>query len=131
MPNMANITVKKKDGTTDVTWTQLTPSAGDKTPARWSQVVASARANLRPTFESQSRFNANRTARNISFVLKYPEIVQVNGVDTVFATAIMNMQAVVPTNMSSTAIDEFAAQLANTLKASLPQEIIASGYAPA
>lgn len=47
MPNMANITVKKADGTTDVVYTALTPSAGDKTSARWSLTASSTKANLR------------------------------------------------------------------------------------
>lgn len=36
MPQMANITVKKADGTTDVVYTALTPAGGDNSPARWS-----------------------------------------------------------------------------------------------
>lgn len=129
MPQMANIVIKKKDGTTDATWTMLTPSAGDKTPARWSQTAFNARANLRPTLDMQTRFNTNRTARNLSSTMKYPEVQTVSGVEVVTGTAIGNVNCIVPTSMSATAIDEFAAQLANTIKAALFQECIVTGYA--
>lgn len=33
MPTLSNITVKKNDGTTDVIYTGVAPSAGDKSPA--------------------------------------------------------------------------------------------------
>jgi len=49
MPSMANITVKKNDGTTDATYTALTPSAGDKVSAQWRN-------------NSQSTIAANRAA---------------------------------------------------------------------
>jgi len=43
MPTMGNIVVKKADGTTDITYSSVVPSAGDTSPAIWqSQTVGSA-----------------------------------------------------------------------------------------
>lgn len=130
MPNMANLTVKKADGTTDVVYTALAPSAGDKTSARWCLTAASTKANLRPTLECTSRYNNARTARNISFTLKYPEVASVAGVDTIVGTGIVTVQGVVPLQVSDSVLAETIAQAANLFKASLMQDSFKQGYAP-
>lgn len=130
MPNMANITVKKADGTTDVVYTALTPSAGDKTSARWSLTAFSPKANLRPTLECTSRYNNARTARNISLTLKYPEIASIAGVDSIVGTGIVTIQGVVPLQMSDSAVSELVAQAANLFKTTLVQDSYKIGYAP-
>lgn len=130
MPNMANITVKKADGTTDVVYTALTPSAGDKTSARWSLTAFSAKANLRPTLECTSRYNNARTARNISMTLKFPEIASVSGVDNIIGTGIVTIQGVVPLQVSDSVISELVAQSANMFKTVLIQDSFKIGYAP-
>lgn len=130
MPNMANITVKKADGTTDVVYTALTPSAGDKTSARWSLTASSTKANLRPTLECTSRYNNARTARNISMTLKFPEIASVAGVDSVIGTGIVTIQGVVPMQVSDSVISELVAQSANVFKTALVQDSFKIGYAP-
>lgn len=130
MPNMANITVKKADGTTDVVYTALAPSAGDKTSARWCLTAASTKANLRPTLECTSRYNNARTARNISFTLKYPEVSSVAGVDTIIGTGIVTVQGVVPLQVSDSVLAETIAQAANLFKVALMQDSFKQGYAP-
>lgn len=130
MANMANFTVKKSDGVTDVTYTALTPSAGDRTPARWSNLASSTKANLRATVEMSSRFNGNRTARHVTLLMKYPEIVQVNGVDTVAGIGHVTIDAILPLQVSDTALSEVVAQAANAFKATLVQDSFKLGYAP-
>lgn len=46
MPNLANIVVKKFDGTTDITYTGISPQGGSDQPARWaSQSIGVAQAH--------------------------------------------------------------------------------------
>lgn len=130
MPNMANITVKKADGTTDVVYTALTPSAGDKTPARWQNTASHAKAALRATVEMTSRFNPAKTARHVTLLVKYPEVAPVNGVDTVVGIGHMTIDGVIPLQCSDPAIAELVAQAANVFKASLAQDSFKIGYAP-
>lgn len=130
MANMANITVKKNDAVTDVTYTALTPSAGDRTPARWCNLASSTKANLRATVEMSSRYNGNRSARHVTLLVKYPEVVQVGGVDTVAGIGHVTIDAILPLQVSDTAIAEVVAQAANFFKASLTQEAFKLGYAP-
>lgn len=63
MPSMANIIIKKADGTTDITYTALTPSSGDKVPAQWRVESIGTVAGNRPTFMIQTRFSADKQAR--------------------------------------------------------------------
>lgn len=130
MPNMADIVVKKKDGTTDVTYAALTPSAGDKTPARWSLTASATQANLRPTLEMTSRFNASRNARNVHVVLKYPNVVTVEGVNSVRAVPHATADFIIPLQADDAAVGEMVAQFANLLKSALMQTSVAIGYAP-
>lgn len=129
MPNMANITIKKADAVTDVTYTALTPSAGDRTPARWAN-LAQSKANLRASIEMTSRFNNNRSARHVSILMKYPEVVQVNGVDTVAGIGHVTIEGLIPLQVSDTAIAELVAQSANAFKIALIQDCFKIGYAP-
>lgn len=130
MPNQANITIKAANGTTDVVYTALTPAAGDRTPARWANTLASARANLRPTAEMTTRFNNARSARHVDFVLKYHEIATVSGAELVVGTVLMNATWVVPLQVTDHTISEAVAQFGNLLKSALISDSVKAGYAP-
>lgn len=130
MPNMANITVKKADGVTDVTYTALMPSAGDKTPARWANVAANAVALFRPTYNAFSRSNGSRDARVVETTLKFPDVRTVESIDTVVGNVIVNISATVPLQVTDTVISEAVAQAANLFKATLIQDSFKSGYTP-
>lgn len=130
MSNMANLTVKKADGVTDVVFTALTPSAGDTTPARWTSVSAETIANLRPTAEMRSRFNGNRTARHVDLVTKFPEVITVNGIKEVRGTAPFTISATIPLQIDDAWINEAVAQTANLFKAALIQQAFKEGYSP-
>lgn len=132
MPNMANITVKKADGTTDVVYVQQTPSAGDKTPARWRvDAIGSVPAN-RPVFAVTSHSSANGQARLVNGKLSYPETYTdtTTGIVAVRNTATLSFSGILPQNMTDTVIKELAAQFANLLKHAIMQEVLTSGYSP-
>jgi hypothetical protein len=48
MPALADITVKMADGTTNITYTGIVPSAGDKTPAVWRSNSVGGSIGQRP-----------------------------------------------------------------------------------
>jgi hypothetical protein len=127
---MANITVKKADGTTDVVFVAKMPAAGDKTPARWTVDAASPVPSLRPVMNTTSRPNGDRSARNITTTVKFPDVRTISGVDTVVGNVIVNIEAVVPLNVTSTVTTEAIAQAANLFKATLLQDSYKDGYAP-
>lgn len=133
MPNMADITVKKADGTTDVIYVALSPSAGDKTPAQWRIEAIGTVPGNRPQFQVSSKFSADRQARIVEGKLVYPEtftdsttgIVATRLRETFQFTSIIRLDAADGTTA------ELAAQAANLLKSTLVQSVLKTGYAPA
>lgn len=128
MPQMANITVKASNGTTDVVFTALTPSAGDKTPAVWRAEAASTIPANRPVVNCRSQWNGNRDARRIEFSGTFPYI-DANGL--VAAKVPMSFQMTVPTAIPDATVSEAVAQLTNFISSSLARDSLKSGYSPA
>lgn len=128
MPTMADIVVKKADGTTNVTYVAKVASAGDKTPASWSQDAASAYRNQRPTLSISSQSNAPKTARRVQGTFKYPVLRTVDGVVVVAHEIPMSYTAAIPTAVTDAEADEAAAQFGNLLAATLVRAINSTGY---
>jgi hypothetical protein len=132
MPQMADIIVKKADAATNVTYSALTPSSGDKVPAQWRSETAGASAALRPTFEMVSRWNGPRTARRVDFSYQYPYTVTDTTTSTtsVKARVPLNGSFVIPAEVPDTVLNEAVSQGLNLVGATLPKSSFLSGYAP-
>jgi len=132
MPTMANITVKKSDGTTDITYTALTPSAGDKVAAQWRVESIGTVAGNRPVFTVQSRYTADRQARVVEGKLVYPETYtdSTTGVVSTRLRETFSFTGVVRLDAADATTAELAAQAANLLKSTLIQSTLTSGFAP-
>jgi hypothetical protein len=128
MPQMANITVKASNGTTDVIYNGIVPSAGDKVPARWAAVAASPIQMHRPTLSLVMRDNGPRNGRVFSAVFKMPIIETVNGIPTVVATFPMTISGTVPTNVDSAKVKEGIYQGTNLFVAALFRQQLEEGY---
>lgn len=128
MPNITNLTVKKADGTTDVTYTALNPAGGDGNPAifRCQEVGTVPSAN--PEFRVSSR--SNKTGRVLRITAQYPNVSIVSGASVVTAGAAFSMEFQVKGNQTQTDTNEAAAQFVNLLKTSLLQECLKTGFAP-
>lgn len=130
MPAMANIVVKKANGTTDVTYTALVPSAGDSSPARWTENSASTIRGHRPTIEVRSQYNGPRTARRVTVIFKYPIVEIIGGVATKTGDVPVELSTVIPSSITDAVADEAIAQATNLLVAPLLRSSLVSGYAP-
>jgi hypothetical protein len=128
---MANITVKKNDGTTDIVYTGVVPSAGDKSAAVWrSNTVGSAPAH-RPELQLNSQWNGPRTARRISGKYTYPvTAVGSDGKTNVVDRGFIEFSGLVPQTMSDTDINEMVSQGANLVGSTLIKTSFKEGYAP-
>lgn len=124
-----NITVKKADGTTDITYVADTPSSGDRSPATWTVKNAVARA-LRISLSFMSQWNGARTGRRCSVIAKYPVIREINGVNTVVATIPMELTTLIPQLVLDAEADEAVAQFGNLIKSTLISGSLSAGYAP-
>lgn len=130
MPQMANITVKKNDGVTDVVYTAIVASAGDKTSALWELTAASAVRAFRPQYSVKSEWNGAKTGRRVRDTYTYPVVQAVNGVDTVVGRINIEGSGFDPTNVDDAAIAEAVSQYANLRKSTLMLDTFKSGFSP-
>lgn len=131
MPQAANITIKKNDGTTDVVYTSVVPSAGDKTPAIFRNLTVGTAASHRPELKVVSRDNGPNTARRVESTFVYPVLAtgsdgKVNVVDR----AVITVSAVVPKSMPDADVNEAVSQGFNLHASTLLKDTVKSGYAP-
>lgn len=132
MPDMADIVVKKADGTTSITFNKLTASSGDKVPAQWRQEATGASASLRPTFEMVSQWNGPRTARRVSSSFQYPFTVtdSTTSTTTVKDRIPYGTSIVVPAAVPDTIVAEAVAQGTNLQTSTLVVACYKAGYSP-
>lgn len=131
MPQMADITVKRADGTTNVTYSATNPAAGDKSPALWVNNTVGTVLAARPRFTVLSASNGTRKARRIRTTFVWPKArTDVAGNVTVAGGASGESSYLVPQDMTLAEIDEFVAQYSGLLYSTLVRASIASGYAP-
>lgn len=127
MPQMANITVKDHAGV-DVVYVQLTPSSGDTTQAQWRATALASTPSNAPALATKTAYNGPKTGRAVSLNAVFPHVEVVSGVETVIAKQPFALTTTVPLNIPRTAAVKHATLIANLIKATLIQEILADGY---
>lgn len=131
MPNMANIVIKKSDGTTDVTYTAQQGASGDKVSARWANLTVGTTNAERPTLLVRSESNGTNTARRISGVYFWPTTSQDAGGNKVVKGGMNGAFSVlIPQNQPSADIKEQAYQFGNLLASLLIKQTFDEGFAP-
>lgn len=75
MASIANKTIKKSDNTTDIVWTGVNGSAGDKIPALYRSNTIGGTLSVRPEIRMSSRSTGagELAVRRTSLELYYPE----------------------------------------------------------
>lgn len=130
MPQLADITVKKNDGTTDVTYTGVIPSAGDKSAAVWRNNAVATAAAHRPELQMTSQWNGPRTARRVASKYTYPALaVGSDGKINVADKAILEVNVLLPQSMPDSDINEFVSQGLNLAASTLYKNCAKVGYA--
>lgn len=132
MPQMANISIKKLDGTTDVTYESLTPSSGDKTEAKWrmtSSDSGSVAPALRKTLTVKSKSSVNGVVRIVEGKFVSPEVVTIGTTESQ-KNSTFSFVGTIDQSFTDAQAGEFAAQVANLIKSDLMQSVIKDGYSP-
>jgi hypothetical protein len=129
MPSLANITVKKNDGTTDVTYTGLVASSGDKSPAVWRNTAQGAAPAFNPQLELRSAWNGAQTVRKLEATYVYPTTtVGSDGKTNLADKPRMEVVWQIPQGMPLADINEFVAQGVNLIDSTLVTDCVKSGY---
>lgn len=131
MPDMANIVIKKADGTTDITYVKQAASAGDKVPAIWKCDGVGIVLAGRPSLHAVAADNGTKKARRIRTSFVYPKVRQdPAGNAIVLGGIVFDTSAVIAQDMTMTEINEACNQFANLFASSLIRSVHVSGYAP-
>lgn len=132
MPAMANLTVKKADGTTDVTYVAATPSAGDKSAAIWTQNAFSGIQGYRPRLELQTQNNGTSDIRQARFRFRFPSTYTDSTTGLQKSLAEVGFEGVVylPKTVTTTEWNEAFSQLGNLLSTTLVRDSVEEGFAP-
>jgi hypothetical protein len=130
MPTQADITVKKNDGTTDITYTKVQASGGDKSPAIWRSNSVGTAAAHRPEFRTVSHANGDGSARRVLAQFSYP--VTATGSDgKVYVVRRLNMElsCANPLDMADTDMNEAVSQGCNLMGSTHVKDQIKAGFA--
>lgn len=131
MPTLANIVIKKADGTTDVTYTAVASSAGDGTPAIFRNNTVGTTLAERPTLLVKSTSNGPRTARRVRVDYSWPTVSSdAGGNKTITGRMSGDASVLIPQNQDAATIKEQAYQFGNIIAATLIKASFDEGYAP-
>jgi hypothetical protein len=129
MPDMADITVKEADGTTDITWTAKQPSSPGA-PAVWESDSVGTSKATRPRFELGSMRSKNGIL-HVNGKISYPSIITDAGGNNVpGSVSFINFHAAIAEGSYDTDVDELAAQATNLIDSTLINAVLKTGYAP-
>lgn len=127
---IADITVKKADGATNVVYTAITASAGDRSPALWrSNTSATLRGN-RTTISMEAHSNGPGTARRVTVKFSAPVVRTIESQEVVVGTVPLEFSGVIPNGLTDSEITEAVEQAVNLLASTLIRQSIAIAYAP-
>lgn len=130
MPQMDNVTVKAANGTTDVVYTALTPSAGDSIPAKWRVETASTIVANRPTQSMLAQDTTRKDARKVILRGKYPVERTINGAVVQVGVIPLELSGVIGLQFTQAEIDEAVMQHTNFCVSTLIRNSFKSGYGP-
>lgn len=131
---MANITVKKFDGVTDIIYDALSASGGDGSPAVWRQdtgVATAVPTGLRKVLKMLTTWNGPKTARQARINFVSPYAVQ-DTTTTLYSAKdrfVAETFATIPQNIPPSELNEAIYQYCNLLAATLIKQSMSSGYA--
>lgn len=131
MPTMADITVKKNDGTTNIVYTVVSASGGDKSPAVWRSNSVGTAAGQRPEFRITSRPNGDGTARRVEGSYSYPSLTTgTDGKINVASRFNLTFSGIVPAAMLDADLNEGVSQGLNLIDSALIVSSFKAGFAP-
>lgn len=128
-----DITVKKADGTTNVTFNAIQRSAGDKSPARYAQLTGFPIAAKRPQLAINSQpFGTSGLVRRVSLDGVYPiQVTDGAGNSKMVNVALKGCTVLVPLDAPSSDVKEGIHQLLNVAASAVFKETAETTYAPA
>jgi len=130
MAAAANISIKKADGTTNIVYSLLAASGGDRSPAVWRSSTAPGTSGQQPFFQQATRSNGDNTARRIDVTFVYPSVyTDTSGNTLVRSKFVFTGSGALPLDCTAADAAEMGAQLGNLMADAMVKAAFQSGYA--
>lgn len=130
MPNMADITVKKADGTTDIVYVSQKPSGGDNIPALWRADAANTTPAFRQTYDFLTRTGSPDVRRATSNFVMPIVRTYADGIPRVIGVIRIKGDYTLPQNLTEAELKEAIYQEGNLTVATLIRDSLTVGFAP-
>lgn len=135
MAAIANITVKRYDGTTDIVWDALSGSPGDGQPAIYRMDTGTSSAvpyGMRATASFMQKWNGPRTARVGDLLFKVPNyaVNTQTGFYEARDTSLISVHTVLPQGIPPAVQKEALAWALNFCAHLTVRDQLATGFAP-
>lgn len=129
MPNMSDVTVKKADGTTNITYTGLNPAGGDGIPAIFRSQTVGTTPGFKPEVRVLAR--AKKGERVVRLTARYPNVKTIGGVETLASQGSkMTLEFQLDESQNQSDIDEASAQFLNFANSTLFKDCTKTGFPP-
>jgi len=132
MPKQANIVVKAPDNS-DVTFTALSGSAGDRVPAIYrNDSDGTLPLGMRPTFRIATQDNGPKTARRLTVDGVWPTVYTdtQTGQKGVLARIPLHLELTLPTNADAYSVGFYSSILLALCASTAVKDSAVAGYAP-
>lgn len=125
----ATLVIKKNDGTTDITWTGVSPASGEAPCVLRSLTVGTATEH-NPEFRLSAKDSKGGKSRHLRSTFVYPQIATntTTGVTSVVNRAMASTDWDLPKGMPATDVAEFVSQYANLLYAAIMKQTVKEGF---
>lgn len=126
MPALADITIKKADAVTNVTFNAVAPSAGDGFPAIWRSNAASSIMGHRPVLKILLKDNASKNGRVFQGSVEFPHTSThpTSGAVIQYAKTPIRFEGTLPGNVPLAEVREAVHQAGNLFVAALVRQIL-------
>lgn len=129
MPSIADITVKKADGTTDITFSALNPAGGDGIPAIFRSQTVGTVPGHKPEIRISTKGKTG--ARVMRLTARYPNVKTIDGVETLVSPGSrFSSEFQLDEKQDQADIDEAAEQFSNVQASVLVKSCAKTGFPP-
>jgi len=132
MAAIANVTVKKADGTTDIVYTAIQPASGDGQFAIWRQENTAVPVAFRPVLKMKVTDNGPKTARKPHLEYSYPftYVDSTTGLTKLAHLELSSADWLLPTEVPDATIAEAVCQFTNLMVAAHIRDSVKAGISP-
>lgn len=129
MAQIANLTIKKADGTTSVIYEAVSGSSVDGSPAMWVEPTSATTRGYRRSLSFKARLNGTKQARRVELRAMHPIVRVVGGQETMVGSIPVDLTLPVPEWATDAEVSEAVEQSFNLFSNATVRAQVKTGMA--